>query len=461
MALRRIAYLSPLPPEASGIADYSVELLAGLTQQVEVDLFSAGTAHLPSTLAGLTARTYAKFPDAHARQPYDAVVYHLGNNADFHTEIYRLALRIPGIVVLHEYMLHHLLRGMSSAREYVEAMRYSYGQAGAGIARRLLESDHPAESWTYPLFEPVVDASLGVIVHSDATRRRILRSRPNARVAVVPLHLSLDGLPAVTDDSRRALRRDLGISDAGLVVASFGHISPAKRVDVALRAFARFRRDHPDSVYVLAGELSWAYTRIRELLDGELGERVVLTGRLPFPRLLEFMDLADVAINLRYPAGGETSATCIRLLGLGTPVIVSTGDCFADIPDGCCARVEPGRFEEAELVALLEALSADPHLRRDMSTAASRWANVRHHLDRSVARYRDFIESTIAEAPSAGAAVAPLAAYARADVTTKLLADVAEAAADVGIRENDRQVLPALAEAFVDAGLAPSRRPPS
>ncbi len=461
MVLRRIAYLSPLPPEASGIADYSVELLAGLRRRFEIDLFSAGPARLPASLEGLTARPYGRFPDTHARQPYDAVVYHLGNNAEFHTEIYRLALRIPGILVLHEYMLHHLLRGMCSSREYIEAMRYSYGHAGAGIARRLLETDHPAESWTYPLFEPAVDASLGVIVHSDATRRRILRSRPNARVAVVPLHLSLEGLPDVTGDTRRALRRELGVSDEGLVIASFGHISPAKRVDVALRAFARFRRQRPDSVYVLAGELSWAYTRLRELLNGELGERVVLTGRLPFARLLELMDLADVAINLRYPAGGETSATCIRLLGLGTPVIVSTGECFDDIPDGCCARVEPGRFEEEELVALLEALAADPQLRHDMGSAARGWANVRHHLDRSVALYGDFIESTIAEAPAGDRGVAPLTAYPRSDVATSLLADIAGAAADLGIREDDRQMLPALADALADAGLTPSRRTPS
>lgn len=450
--LRRIAYLSPLPPEASGIADYSAELLAGLRRRFEIELFSAAPGRLPPALAGPPARSYSRFPEEHRRRPYEAVVYQLGNNAQFHTEIYRHLLQIPGIVVLHEYMLHHLLRGMSSPSEYIEAMRYSYGPAGVGVARRLVEADHPLESWSYPLFEPAVDASLGVIVHNEASRRRVLRSRPGARVAVVPLHLSLDDLPGVSEESRRALRRELGISDGTLIVASFGHVAPAKRVDVALRAFARFRRKYPDSAYVLAGELSRAYSRITDLLASELGAGVIVTGRLSLARLLEVMELADVTINLRYPDGGETSATCVRLLGLGKPVIVSTDGWFSDIPDDCCARVEPGRFEEEELVALLDAMAANPGLRRDMGLAAARWARRQHHLDRSIDGYTDFIEATIRETPAAYRPVPPLAPYAPGDVTTALIAEIAAAAAELGIADDDRQILPALAETLIEVG---------
>jgi glycosyltransferase involved in cell wall biosynthesis len=456
----RVAWLSPLPPEASGIADYSVELLHGLRRRFEIDLFSGGRSGLPPALADLAASSYGTFAGMHARRPYDAVVYHLGNNADFHSEIYRLALRIPGVVVLHEYMLHHLLRGMGSAREYIEAMRYSYGQPGAGVARRLLETDHPAESWTYPLFEPVVDASVRVIVHSDSARRRVLRSRPTARVAVVPHHLSLGDLPPVTGESRAALRRELGIPDGAMILASFGNIAPAKRIETALRAFARFRRTRPGSVYVLAGELSWAYTRLREILGGELGEGVVVTGRLALPRLLEVMDLCDVAINLRHPDGGETSGTCVRLLGLGKPVIVSESGWFSDIPPGCCAAVETGVLEEEELLAVLEALAADPLLRSGMGAAARRWVIAAHAIERSVDLYARQIDAAIADGAAAGPAVPPLAPYAAGDVATALLADLSAAAGDLGIREDDEQILPALARALVDAGLT-SRRTPS
>ena len=109
---------------------------------------------------------------------------------------------------------------------------------------------------------------------------------------------------------------------------------------------------------MLAGEISPYYPEIRELLKGELGEGVVVTGYLSLPDLLALMETTDVAFNLRSPTGGETSGVCVRLLGLGTPVIVNEGGWFSEIPDGCCARVSVGATEEDELVAVLEVLAA-------------------------------------------------------------------------------------------------------
>ena len=56
---------------------------------------------------------------------------------------YRLALELPGVVVLHEFMLHHLVRGLTLARGdaagYLDEMRYAAGRSGEMAARRLLD----------------------------------------------------------------------------------------------------------------------------------------------------------------------------------------------------------------------------------------------------------------------------------------------------------------------------------
>src|SRR4029079_10077049 len=104
------------------------------------------------------------------------------------------------------------------------------------LARRSLGTGIPLDAWSYPLFERVVDSSLGLIVHNDCTRDRVLASRPGTRIATVPHHLSLGGAAEV---SPAAARAGLGLPSAGLIFASFGFITPAKRLDVALRAFAR------------------------------------------------------------------------------------------------------------------------------------------------------------------------------------------------------------------------------
>lgn len=451
--MSRVAYLSPLPPDASGIADYSAELLAGFGLRFEMDLFTGGEGLRAGAGSGFDARAYADFPGEHGRRPYDAVVYQLGNNGSYHGEIYRLLQAIPGIVVLHEYMLHDLMR-YGGPEAFAATMAYSYGETGMRVARRMLALESSEGPWVYPLFERVVDASCGVIVHSESARRRVRQSRPGAVVDVVPLHLSLARLPRVDQASRRALRRALGVPEGALVLGAFGNINRAKHIDVVLRAFARFRREHPNSVFVLAGAVTPDAVAIEALLAGPLGEGVIATGRETLPRLLELMDLADVAINLRHPTGGETSAVCIRLLGLGTPVIVSAGGWFSEIPVGCCARVVPGPFEEAELVAVLGALAGSEALRRGMGAAAARWAQT-YTLDVSVDGYTVVIERTVRARPSRH--VDPLPPLGGRKGGGGLVPDVADAAVELGVPDTDTVLLPAVADALVELGLAGQR----
>ncbi|MCZ6507635.1 MAG: hypothetical protein O7A04_06260 [Acidobacteria bacterium] len=271
--MRRIAFLSPLPPATSGIADYSGELVPALARHCEIDLFTEHAEETDTLLAqSFAVRSLDDFRAADRRRPYSGVVYQIGNGAAHHGAIYRTLLQRPGIVVLHEYMLHHLMRDLALERggkaAFVEDMRYCYGGTGLAMAGRLLHANDLPEMWTYPLFERLVDAAQGLIVHSRATRDRVLASRPDTRIVIVPHHLSLHDAAAGGPEVRARLLSQLGIDVEAFVVASFGHLNPAKRLDVSLRAFARFRQSHPQAVYLLVGEVAHAYSELDELLLG-------------------------------------------------------------------------------------------------------------------------------------------------------------------------------------------------
>jgi glycosyltransferase involved in cell wall biosynthesis len=464
----RLAYFSPLPPQRSGIADYSAELLPALAQHLEVEPFvDEGVKAAPEIAARFPVRGDKAFPALWESGRYDAVLYHVGNNSDYHARTWRMLTRIPGIVVLHEPMLHHLVRGMTLARGdlagYVEEMRYAYGRTGESLARRSLGTGIPLDAWSYPLFERVVDASLGLIVHNDCTRDRVLASRPGARIVKVPHHLSL-GEQGPTD--LRALRAGLGLPPEGLLLASFGFITPAKRIDVALRAFARLRREvAPDARYLLVGEVSPHYD-FAKVLTPELSGGVVPVGRTELPAFLRYMAAADVAINLRYPSAGETSGTLIRLLGLGKAVIVSNTGAFAEIPDGCCAKIDLDASEEELLFATLRALATDPALRRQMGENARRHVAEHHTLEGSARAYAGFVRAvseTAGARPEPFRPVPPLAAYPPADVLADLAAAVAAEAVDLGVGkdsqdENDDEVLREVAAVMVELGWAEGGR---
>ncbi len=461
----RIAWVSPLPPEPSGISDYCAELLPHLARNSEVerlDLFvEEGRRPDPVSIggAGLAVDSLRNLP-ARADQ-YDAIVYHLGNNGDHHAEIYRTLCAVPGVVVLHEYMLHHLIRAVTLARgnpaAYVEEMRYAYGRSGQSMAKRFLASGLPFDTWSYPLFERTVDASRAILVHNEHARERILRSRPAARVGVVPLLFDPTSFPAAAfgpgpEDpaaARRAARSELGLAEGAFVVASFGFVTPAKRLPVTLEAFRRLRREVPEAQYLIVGEVSPHYD-FASVLDRGLDQGVRLSGRIAFDAFERAMLAADVAINLRFPTGGETSASLIRLLGLGVPTIVSRNGSFAEIPAGCCLPVDLDETEADLLAAYLVRLAQDPDLRRQIGVAARAYVAEHHSPQAAVDGYLSFLAEVIAARPEPYRAVPPLAPWPEAEIGIELAAEVGGALADLGIDERDDESLRSIADVLSD-----------
>ena len=125
-------------------------------------------------------------------------------------------------------------------------------------------------------------------------------------------------------EERSRLRRDLGIGDDELVVASFGFVTPQKRLEPALAAFAKLRAEPAGGRrlrFAIVGEVSPHYD-LDELLSRTTREGVTVVGRADARTFHAWMAAADVAVNLRHPTGGETSASFLRLLALGKPTLV-------------------------------------------------------------------------------------------------------------------------------------------
>jgi glycosyltransferase involved in cell wall biosynthesis len=442
----------------SGIADYSAELLPHLAEHCEIELIVDEGFRPDDRLASRFPIHGARaLPGLLARGRFDAVLYQLGNNRDYHASIYRSLIDHPGVVVLHEYVIHHLARDLTlfagDPEAYVREMRYAYGKTGEAMARRCVDTGVPLDPWSYPLFERAVDASRGVIVHNHFTRDRVLASRPLARIATVPHHLSLEGMPEVSPEEAR---RALGIEPGTFAVATFGFLTASKRPEVLLRAFARLRREVPAVRLLIVGEVS-PHFELDRVLTPELRAGVTITGRLELDRFLLYMRACDVAVNLRHPTAGETSGTVIRLLGLGKPLIVNETGSFAEIPDDACAKVPldstGDKSEEDLLLAYLRALAADEPLRRRMGENARRHMELHHGLAASARGYADFLRDTIANGAAPFRAVPPLVAYPEDDLLSDLVRDASAEMVDLGIEEGEDDLLREIAAAIVEVDL--------
>ena len=219
---------APCRPMKSGIADYSAELLPHLAEHCEIELI-VDEGFRPSGAGGALSGPWrsGRCRGCWRRGGSTPCSISSATTADYHAAIYRSLFDHPGVVVLHEYVIHHLVRELTlSAGDPAGLRRARCATPTAGRARRwrrrCVATGVPLDPWSYPLFERAVDASRGVIVHNHFTRDRVLASRPLARIATVPHHLSLEGMPEVSPDEARARarhragglrRRDLRLPD--------------------------------------------------------------------------------------------------------------------------------------------------------------------------------------------------------------------------------------------------------
>ena len=398
----KLAVWSPLPPASSGIADYVAETLPALARDFDVAAVVEDPAAVDAALrASVPVRAASEPPAA------DLDLYHLGNSPA-HAFVYRRALARPGVVVLHDWTLHHLVlretveRGDVSA--YLREMRRAYGQTGTFVGRqvaRALGGDVlPA---LFPLNERVLEGSLGVVALSAQTAARVAQRLPGRPRLHLPHHLSL---PIDPPPSREESRRDLGLPADAFVVTAPGLATAAKRLDVAVRVLARIRAEHPGALLVVAGEADPRLPLAAWAAQDGLGDGLRVTGRLALSDFERHLSASDVVLALRFPSHGEMSGAVVRALGVGRPVLLSAGSAAAEeFPEGVVVPIDPGPAEEAELEAFLRHLLAAPELRASIGALARAHVRRHHRLEEKVGVLGAFLREVEARKDEALAAL--------------------------------------------------------
>jgi glycosyltransferase involved in cell wall biosynthesis len=389
----RLALFSPLSPLRTAIADHVEGLLPYMAEYAQIDLFVDGgySPSNPAIVNNFAIYNHRQFPKLAGQ--YDAIIYHMGDEPNFHGYMYNRLVAFPGIVVLHDLVLHHFVIGLTLAKGnvdgYVEEMRYAYGEKGVSAAHHIMAGHRQDLMHSYPLSERVIDAALGVIVHNEYARQQVLSRRPGLPVARIGQHFFLPQGVDVESDVR-ALREQLGLQGR-FVVATFGLLIPAKQLDVSLRAFARLREKVPSAVYMLVGPVAESFDLPGLIARMGLGEAVRLVGWKDPPSFVRHMLVADLALHLRYPHIGGTPYTPIRLIGLGIPTILTNIEPLAEIPEGCCAKLDVDEYQEDALVAIMEYLATHEDARRQMGERGRRFVQAEHHPHVIARKYFDFL----------------------------------------------------------------------
>jgi glycosyltransferase involved in cell wall biosynthesis len=367
----KLAYISPLPPDRSGIAYYSAELLPELARYYDIEVIvTQPEVSDPWIKSHLPIRTVDWFIQ-HA-ESYDRKLYHFGNSA-FHQHMFDLLNCFSGVVVLHDFYLSsikaHLdfngyapgtcMRELYESHGYVAVCEGYYAKEKADII------------FKYPCNFSIIQQAIGIIAHSKYSKilaKKWYKTVLDGDWEVIP-HLRSPTKQA----ERMEARKKLGLEIDDFIICSFGILSPTKQNHRLLRAWLNSAL--PDDLrcqLIFVGEAqggSYGAEIVSMIKKSGFGERIQITGWVNAERFHDYLAASDLAVQLRTLSRGETSGTILDCMNYGIATIVNANGSIAELSQDAVWMI-PDEFEDAELIEAMEILWRDAERRLDLGKKA-------------------------------------------------------------------------------------------
>lgn len=400
--MRKLAWFSPMPPDRSGIAGRSAELVRALGHRFAIEVFDARRAH--------------DFVWRHHREPFDLVVYQLGNSA-LHDFVWPYLFRFPGLAVLHDAHLHHARASTLLLHHRVTDYRQEFianqPDVPADLAELAIRGFDSHLYYMWPMTRLVVMASRLTAVHAAPLAADLSR---DSGAVVETIRLG-EGSPiedSAKQAARRVIRTQYGIPEEAPVFGLFGGLTPEKRVRQVLAAFATLVPYRPDARLLLVGAPAPHLDVRSDIAALDLDAHVVLTGFVDDEAFTRHLAATDVSVNLRWPTAREMSGPWLRALAAGVPTITTDLSHLVDIPSldprtwtvahasVAGASPEPVSVaidildEDHSLRLAMRRLADDAPLRAQLARSGFAYWEREHTLERMVHDYERAIERAIA-----------------------------------------------------------------
>lgn len=390
----RLAFVSPLPPERSGISDYSAELLPELSNYYDIDVIVDQKIVLDSWItSNCSVRDVDWFENNF--QYYDRVIYQFGNS-HFHQHMFGLLKKIPGVVVLHDFFLSGIVAHMDhnglTPNGWLLELYHAHGYKA--FQEHIHSKDWNNEIIKYPCNRTVLENSIGVIVHSDHSRQ--LGDKWFGKEFSKDWSIIKHARVPEINQSRGNARQVLGFDEDAFVISSFGILAPTKQNQRLLDAWLDSPLSKDDRCWlVFVGENprgDYGDNLIATINNSGLAKsRIRITGWTDTSQFRNYLAASDVGVQLRTLSRGESSGTVLDCMNYGLATIVNAHGAMADLPEDAVLMLREN-FENFELSSALENLWIDEKKRKNLGMRA-REVILNQHAPQSCAyQYAQSIE---------------------------------------------------------------------
>ena len=389
-SLPMIAWLSPFPPQRSGIATYSHRLVEALKRYLAIDLYYDDEEPITELKNEFDVYPLSAFPGQYEK--YHEVIYHLGNNSLFHAGIYKLAWNFPGTVVLHDYNLstfiHEAFYHQPDGQLYKQALVEGYGEAGLKEFEALMRGGFP-DIVRFPLSHAVVNRSKKVVVHHRWARNQFGN---NTHIEVIPHFAEVNCRP--TEAQLRNFKNKFAIKDSHFVLSCLGFINSNKLPRLQIEVVKRLIDDGYPVQLVFAGEPAPDVKALElETRAGKYGDQIIFTGYQSEIDYFSAVFASDIVINLRNPSMGEGSLTLMQALAAAKPTIISDVDQYREFPDKVCWKLTHDENQAEVLYAYLATLLSNREVRAAISHNSREYVQRVLDPEKIIAQWRQVIQA--------------------------------------------------------------------
>lgn len=351
MYKQKLLYTSPLWPMKSGISEYSEILIMGLEQYYDITLLIDKYTLQNSTLKRRFPVIY--YQKGKKYEEYDYILYNLGNNPDFHSYMIDMIDQNPGYVILHDYSLYYLAVDYYQAKGcFFQKLYEFHGTEGVILVKDCLKTSnekdllqHKELASILPLNKGFLKSAKGVFVHSLFTKKLLQQECNIMNVKEISFAQPILQLAEPTD--KLFFREKFkNICNEDYVIGSVGFIAPSKQNSLICQMIREYNSAHNEKIhYVMIGEGNF--------VDDFIDDYIHKTGFLENDTFFKAIEECNLIFNLRYPYGGETSATLLQCMSMGLPCVVTDIGWFSELPDDSVIKVHYS-VKLQELVSILE-----------------------------------------------------------------------------------------------------------
>jgi glycosyltransferase involved in cell wall biosynthesis len=389
----RLAVFTPWPPEPSGAAAYSRQLVERLADHAEVDVIVAGGAVSEVYDRSLEPRvriwSAGDFDWVNELRDFDRCLYVLGNSP-LHRHALEALLGRPGVVIAHDVRFGALYRSLEPG--WVENPLWIREKLYEMYGDRI-----PAAELRRAPDDPGIEAQFGIYMSQEVQARAeklLVHSRYAADVLRMDRGPGAPGAETLVVGRgipEAAIRRNGGAPDSGTTVLSHGAGEHAEAIDLLMHAFGAIAQERAGARLVLLGRLEpGAEVRLGETATNlGLREGVHLAGRLEGDEYWRALASADVAVELRTSSDGEASASVCDCLAARVPTVVSSVGWLDELPDPAVLHV-PRECAPGELAGAIRRVLDEPDLRERIRAAQEEHAAANSY-ERVAERYAEIL----------------------------------------------------------------------